>query len=96
MATRTKDQLEQAIDAMIVRNDTGAITPTVHRGILQDILDSSASGIAGSDVLDTIRWTGAGWAAVSDVQTQYMAITAAPSTYVDLFGREEDLNRCHA
>ena len=24
------------------------------------------------------------------------SIAAAPSTYVDLFGREEDLNRCHA
>ena len=77
MATRTKAELEAALAAGLAANNTGAITPSVHRALLQDILDSGPNGIAGSDVLTGVQWVdGLGWQAVSDVQTQYLAVTA--------------------
>ena len=45
------------------------------------------------------RWTGSPVVVLLDAGKALSwarSIAAAPSTYVDLFGREEDLNRCHA
>ena len=76
MATRTKAELEAAADSAIHQNDTGAITPAVHRALLQDILDSVPSGVNGSAERPALAWTAAGrWEAVSDIATQYLAVT---------------------
>ena len=77
MATRTKADLEAKILERIADNDVGAISPGVHRVVLQDLLDSGPIGIDGSPVLTGIQWVdGLGWQAVSDEQTQYLAVTA--------------------
>ena len=76
MARLTKTQLEQLIDSRLVVNSSGDITPDVHRGILQDLFDSSPAGI-GSAELNEISWTSAGWTPVSSVSTQYLIATAA-------------------
>ena len=75
MARRSKAELEQQINTAIVQNDTGAITADVLRGIMQDILDSSPAGV-GSDVLNEISWTSAGWTPVSSNATQYLIATS--------------------
>ena len=80
MATRTKADLEAKILERIADNDVGAISPGVHRVVLQDLLDSGPIGIAGSPVLTGIQWVdGLGWQAVSDEQTQYLAVTRTDS-----------------
>ena len=77
MALLTKSALLAAVGAKLADNDTGAITPVVHRSLLTDIVESSAAG-SGSEVLDRLQWHSVtGWTPTSAVQTQYLVATRA-------------------
>ena len=75
MALFTKAALLAELNAKLVDNDTGLITPSVHKALLRDIIDSSAAG-AGSDILPRLKWhPTSGWTPVSDTETQYLIVT---------------------
>ena len=75
MARRTKAELDAAVASMFPDQSTGEITPERVRDYLLDLSDSSAAGVAGSDTLNEIRWTGAEWEAISSVTTQHQVVT---------------------
>ena len=79
MAILTKAALLAELDAKLIDNDTGAITPTVHKALLRDIIDSSAAG-AGSAVRSRLQWHVIdGWVPVSDAITQFLIVTRTDS-----------------
>ena len=77
MAIRTPAELKAAVAAMFADNNAGDITPADARTFLDDSIDSVVPATGGSDVLNEIVWTSAGWTPASSVSTQYLIATSA-------------------
>ena len=79
MALLTKAQLLAELDAKLLDNVTGEITPTVHKALLRDIIESSAAG-AGSEVRSRLQWHAVnGWVPVADTAVQYLIVGRSDS-----------------